>query len=122
MNESRRTLAPAQLLFIIPALLFLAAVVVQNLGSLQHEPAHTAHQIVMWYALWIWTLWLLLTALPLLALVMGFVILLPALDGRTTRRRIIATICANRTLQLISAVTLTSGAVLLIVIAHVAAT
>jgi hypothetical protein len=55
----KRALAATRLLLISPAVLFLIAVVVQGLRSLQKEPAHTAHNIVMWYAERMWTLWIL---------------------------------------------------------------
>ena len=50
-----------QLVLILPAALFMAALVVRNLGPLRYEPAHTAQQIVMWYAGRLWTLWVLLS-------------------------------------------------------------
>jgi hypothetical protein len=38
-------------LLMFPAVLFMGALVVRMLQPLQHEPAHTAQRIVMWYAL-----------------------------------------------------------------------
>jgi hypothetical protein len=43
-------LSPAQLLLMFPAILFMGALAVRQLSPLQHEPARTAHRIVMWYA------------------------------------------------------------------------
>ena len=51
MNTTKRALAAAQLLLMFPAVLFMGALVVRMLQPLQHEPAHTAQRIVMWYAL-----------------------------------------------------------------------
>ena len=71
MNSLKRSIVVAQLLAIFPAALFMGSLVVRELQPIQNEPAHTAQQIVMWYAGRMWTLWLLLISLPLLVLVMG---------------------------------------------------
>ena len=67
----KRALAAAHLLLISPAVLFLVAVLVQGLQLLRNEPAHTAQHIVLWYAERMWTLWILLLALPLSVLISG---------------------------------------------------
>ena len=74
----KRALAAAHLLLISPAVLFLVAVIVQRL---QNEPGHTAHQIVLWYAARMWTLWVLLLALPLSVLISGCFLLLRDSSG-----------------------------------------
>lgn len=74
--NAKRTLAAAYLLLMFPAILFMGALVVRELSPLQHEPAHTAHRIVMWYAGRGWTLWALLITLPLAVLASGCVTLL----------------------------------------------
>ena len=53
----------------------MAALIIRNLTPIQSEPGHTAQQIVMWYAERMWTLWVLLLALPFTALVAGCTIL-----------------------------------------------
>jgi hypothetical protein len=73
--RANRTLAAAQLLLIFPATLFMGALLVRQLSPLQQEPAYTAHRIIMWYAGRMWTLWVLLITLPLVALVTGFLTL-----------------------------------------------
>ncbi len=70
-----RTIALLQLVLILPAALFMTSLVVRNLGPSQYEPAHTAQQIVTWYAERLWTLWVLLFTLPCIALVIGGVTL-----------------------------------------------
>lgn len=70
-----RIIAFFQLALILPAALFMASLVVRNLAPLQYEPAHTAQQIVMWYAGRLWTLWVLLFTLPLIVVVSGYVAL-----------------------------------------------
>jgi hypothetical protein len=63
-----RIIAVLELALIFPAALFLIAVVAPNLIS---QPASAAQGLVMWYAQRMWTLWVLLLALPLAALVIG---------------------------------------------------
>jgi hypothetical protein len=50
----------------------LTVVVTRHLQPLQYEPAHTAQQIVMWYSVRHWTLWVLLIGLPFAALLTGY--------------------------------------------------
>lgn len=66
-----RSLAIVQLALILPAALFMTSLVVRHLGAPQVAPAHVAQQIVMWYAARLWTLWLLLFALPCAVLISG---------------------------------------------------
>jgi hypothetical protein len=59
-------------------MLFMAALATRGIQPLQHEPARTAQSIVLWYAGRMWTLWLLLILLPIVALAMGCATLLRA--------------------------------------------
>jgi hypothetical protein len=77
----KRALAAAHLLLISPAALFLVAVIVERLQPLQTKPAHAAQRIVMWYAERMWTLWILLLALPLSVLISGCISLLRDSSG-----------------------------------------
>jgi hypothetical protein len=104
-----RTLAVLQLLLIFPAALFMAALVVRNLGPPQDEPAHAAQQIVMWYAARLWTLRVLLFALPCMALGSGWA----ALRARNNR--------APWPVRLVSVTTAASAGILAIVAFHVLA-
>jgi hypothetical protein len=123
--NAKRALAAAQLLLMFPAILFMGALVVRQLSPLQHEPAHTAHRIVMWYAGRMWTLWALLISLPLAVLVTGCVTLLrswsnvPELPYRAQQG--LAAIYADRPMLCIAMMTLTAGVVLAIVALHMAA-
>jgi hypothetical protein len=123
--NAKRALAAAQLLLMFPAILFMGALVVRQLSPLQHEPAHTAHRIIMWYAGRMWTLWALLISLPLAVLVTGFVTLLrswsnvPELPYRA--QQVLAAIYADRPMLCIAMMTLTAGVVLAIVVMHMAA-
>jgi len=123
--NAKRALAAAQLLLMFPAILFMGALAVRQLSPLQHEPAHTAHRIVMWYAGRMWTLWALLISLPLAVLVTGCVTLLrswsnvPELPYRA--QQVLAAIYADRPMLCIAMMTLTAGVVLAIVAMHMAA-
>src|SRR5580704_12217210 len=66
-----RIIAALELVLILPAALFMTALVLRNLQPLQFEPAHSAQLLVMWYAGRMWTLWVLLFALPIIVLVSG---------------------------------------------------
>ena len=68
-------IAAAELILIGPAAVFMGALITRNLGSLQDEPARAAQQVVMWYAGRMWTLWVLLLALPITALLTGCAVL-----------------------------------------------
>ncbi len=65
-----RAIAVIEVLLLSPAALFMAALVLRNL-PLQYQLAHGAQELVMWYAGRVWTLWVLLLALPLTVLVTG---------------------------------------------------
>ena len=65
-----RLIAAVELMLLAPAVAFMTALFVRNLNPL--EVAHTAERLVMWYAGRMWTLWVLLLALPLTVLVTGW--------------------------------------------------
>jgi hypothetical protein len=72
MKAAQRAITTIELLLISPAVLFMTALFMRNVQPQQYEPAHTAQQIVMWYAARQLTgLWLLLIALPVGVLVTG---------------------------------------------------
>jgi hypothetical protein len=124
MRSVKYTIAIAELFLIFPAVLFMSALFVRNLQPSQYEPAHTAHQIVAWYAARPHLgLWVLLIALPLIVLVTGCATLLhrwsvepelrqAALQALTVLRAHLATL-------LVTNATLAAGAVLAIVALHV---
>ena len=125
LMNTKRALAAAQLLLMFPAILFMAALVVRQLSLLQHEPAYTAQPIVIWYSGRLWTLWVLLIALPFAVLVTGCVTFLrswsldPGLPQRL--RQGLAAIHADRAMLFVAAMTLTAGVVLVIVAMHMLA-
>ena len=64
MRTLTRVVAAMQLALIFPAALFMTSVLVGAGDAPQYDLAHIAQRIVMWYSARMWTLWLLLLALP----------------------------------------------------------
>jgi hypothetical protein len=120
-----RIIAAIEAALLFPALLFMGALVVRELQPLQHEPAHSAHQLVMWYAGRIWTLWILLLALPLTALVIGSATLLRSWNHKIALaqnlRQSLAGMRTHPATLLVAATTLAAAGILVIVALHMAA-
>ena len=120
-----RVIAVLELVLISPAALFMIALTLRHLQSLQYEPAHSAQQLVMWYAVRMWTLWVLLFSLPLIALVIGCSELLRNWNRDTVVRfksqKPLVMARAHLTSLLIATTTLISGVILVIVVLHVLA-
>ena len=105
-----RIITALALALILPASLFMLALVVRNFTPLPLKVTSTAQQIVAWYAARMWTLWVFLLALPITVLVSG---------AATLRYK-------NRDLQhtwrgLLGAITLAAGGILAIVVLHMLA-
>ena len=98
-----------------PAAFFLGALIARNLSSLQDEPARAAQQVVMWYAGRMWTLWVLLLALPLAALATGFAVLKQNWNKYTDAMQF-----ARKSLP-IGLTTIAAGSILAIVVSHMLA-
>jgi len=120
-----RAIAFLELVLIFPAALFMTALALRNLQSLQLEPARSAQQLVMWYAGRMWTLWVLLFGLPFIVLVSGCAELV-----RNWKRDISVSLTSQKSLALvrehlaslfIAATTLIAGVILAIVVLHVLA-
>lgn len=123
MKAIKRTIATTEVLLILPSVLFMTALFVRNLQPLQYEPAHTAQQIVDWYAARPRVgLWLLLMALPLAVLVTGCATLLrnwnDDADLRRATHQTLAAIRAHLTTLIVATATLTAAGVLTIVALH----
>ncbi len=124
MNTVKRVVAATELLLIFPAALFMTALFVRNLQPQQYEPAHTAQQIVMWYAARPRIgLWVLLIALPLAVLALGLGTLLRCWSSddelRQAAWQMLAAVRAHLATLLVAAATLAAGAILAIVALHV---
>ncbi len=123
MRLTKFTIATAELLLIFPAALFMTALFVRNLQPLQYEPAHTAQQIVTWFAVRPRIgLWGLLIALPLAVLVSGCATLLRRWNDepelRQAARDTLAVLGAHLPTLLVAVATLSAGGVLAIVALH----
>lgn len=120
----KRTLAAAHLLLISPAVLFLVAVIVQRL-PIRQQPALTAQHIVTWYAQRMWTLWILLLALPLSVLISGCISLLRDSSGSTEIASLpqkgLAALHAARPRTSVFVTTVTAAVIVGIVILHMLA-
>jgi hypothetical protein len=115
----KRYIAAGELALLAPAAIFMTALFVRNLSSPNDEPAHTAQRLVMWYAGRMWTLWLLLLALPLTVLVTGCATLRHTwkLDVASTRQSL-AVIRTHLATLVVVATTLTAAGILAIVVLH----
>ena len=118
-----RIVAFLELVLILPAVVFMTSLALRNLRSLQHEPAHGAQQLVMWYAGRMWTLWFLLLGLPFIAFVSGCAELM-----RNWNRDIVVPPTSLKSLArahldsvFIATTTLIAGVILAIVVLHVLA-
>ena len=124
MRFSKSTTATAELLLIFPAALFMAALFVRNLQPLQYEPAHTAQQIVTWYAMRPRLgLWVLLIALPMAVLVTGCGTIWrrwsTEVELRQASRQTLAAFREHWATVLVAGAMLAAGGVLAIVALHV---
>jgi ABC-type Fe3+-siderophore transport system permease subunit len=120
-----RLIATAELVLILPAVLFMSALVVRSLPPLQYELARSAQHLVMWYTGRIWTLWVFLLGLPLIALVTGCAALLynwnHDLALSDAIRQSLGLIRARLATLFIFAATLAAGVILAIVVLHMLA-
>ena len=120
-----RLIAALEAALLFPAALFMTALVVRELRPLQFEPARSAQQLVLWYAGRMWTLWILLLALPLTVLVIGCATLLrnwnQELALAQNVRQSLAAVRANVATLLVAAATVAAAGILVIVVLHMLA-
>jgi hypothetical protein len=76
MKIFTRAVAALQLALILPAVVFLTAILVAMGNAPQYDLAHVSQHIVLWYSARMWTLWFLLLGLPFTVLVLGCLTLL----------------------------------------------
>lgn len=125
MRTLTRFIAAIQLALILPAALFLTSVLVGAGSAPQYELAHVAQRIVLWYSERMWTLWLVLLAMPLVGLAAGCATLArnwnqnaePAIPARQS----LAAIPAPLATLFIAGMTLTSAWIIAIVALHMLA-
>jgi len=125
MRTLTRVVAAMQLALIFPAALFMTAVLVGAGSAPQYALARIAQRIVSWYSARVWTLWLLLLALPLAVLVSGWVTLRRSWNLDTElplcARHSLAMIPAPLATLLVAGTTLAAAAILAIVALHMLA-
>ena len=125
LRTIKRTTVGVQLLLIFPAALFMTSLLLRTVGAPQNEPARTAQQIVSWYSGRLWTLWLLLVALPLIVLGVGCATLLRSWNEDSDLQRAIrqpGTAIRTQLATIVMAVaSLTAGCILAVVVAHMLA-
>ena len=83
MNAWRNRVLLAQVLLLFPLVLFLSAVVADGVPLL----AGPCARIIGWYVTRFWSLWVLLLALPLVAVMLGLVTLTSAREDRPANPR-----------------------------------
>lgn len=111
-------------LLIIPAVLFMTALFMRNVQPQEYEPAHSAQQIVLWYASQPRIgLWLLLMSLPAAALAIGGTIVVRKWHTdvalRKATRAVASMARSHLTTLILAATSLTAAGVLGIVALHV---
>jgi predicted membrane-bound mannosyltransferase len=84
----KRAIAATEVVLILPAAVFMAAILVRNVTPLPKEPAATAQRVVLWYAHLPPQvgLWGLLSLLPLAVLVVGCGAILSSWETDATLR------------------------------------
>jgi hypothetical protein len=122
-HNANPAIAATEFVLLLPAVVFMSALLARSLGGLQSQTAHIAQQIISWYADRVWTLWVLLTALPLAALVIGCVTLLQNRKGGAGAREDPGQLSAWKSTHLatsmIAAETLAAGLILAVVAVHI---
>ncbi len=114
------TAAVLDFVLLFPAALFMAALIVRNLPL--HEMATSAQRIVMWYAGRLWTLWVLLLALPLAVLMTGGVVLFRNwIEMPNAARPRLALIWDEPTALFVVGLTFTAAGILVVVVLHMLA-
>ena len=125
MRTLTRVVAAMQLALIFPAALFLTSVLVAAGDAPQYDLARIAQRIVIWYSARMWTLWLLLLALPFAVLVTGCTTLLRSWNHDVelphAARQSLSMIPAPLATLFVAGTTLTSAGILAIVVLHMLA-
>ena len=120
MKKTILVTAALDFVLIVPAALFMAALVVRNLPV--HEVANAAQRIVVSYSGKLWTLWVLLLALPFTVLITGCMTLFrDRIEMAHAAREPMGLIRTEPMSLLIAALTLSAAGILAIVLLHMLA-
>jgi hypothetical protein len=120
MLALKRVVATVELLLILPAAVFMAALLVRNVTPLPKEPAQSAQRLVMWFAhlpphLGLWGM---LTMMPLAVLLTGGTFLLRSWREDAQFRQLVKAVRANMATLFIAGATLSAGGILAFVAVH----
>jgi hypothetical protein len=118
MKKTLLITAVSDFVLLFPAAVFMAALIIRNLPL--NEIATGAQQVVMWYAGRLWTLWVLLLALPFAVLLTGGVMLFRDGPNGAEQRRL-ALIRAQPTVLFVVGMTFSAAGILVIVVLHMLA-
>jgi len=125
MPTQTRFIAALELALIFPAALFMTALLGRNLQPQHYELAVTAQRIVMWYSARMWTLWVLLLALPIAVLFIGCSTMLRVwkrnAELANASRPSLAEFREQPAALFLAATTLTAAGIVAIVILHMLA-
>ena len=125
MRTLIRLVAGLQFALIFPAALFLTSVLVASGDERQYDLGVFAHEIVSWYSGRMWTLWLLLIALPFVVFVTGCATLTSSwnysVESPQPARQSLSAIPAPLATLFVAGTTVISAVILAIVALHMAA-
>ncbi len=107
----RRIIPLVQVLLLIPSSLFMLSLFLRAVPPADSTVVQAAQQVVTWFSGRIWTLWILLAFLPLMALLLGGTTLVFVRDGRADP--------TAEAFPLIAGLTLVAWVILVIVGVHV---
>jgi hypothetical protein len=119
MNTKLRLVALAELLLILPAAIFMIALILRQLPATTLGLNITAQRAVTWYAERQWTLWLLLVALPIATLLVGCATLIQ--NRQTAIGPPLAALRTQPATLMIAVLTTAAGVILAIVGLHILA-
>jgi hypothetical protein len=125
MRTLTRFIAAIQLALIFPAVLFMTAVFVAAGHAPQYDLGNIAQAVVIWYSARMWTLPLLLLALPFAVVGAGCATLVRSWNGDLElphpARHSLAMLPAPLATLFVAGITVTSAWILLIVVLHMLA-
>ena len=119
MIAKLRFVAFAELLLILPAAIFMTALILRQLPAATLGLNNAAQHAVTWYAERQWTLWLLLVALPFATLVIGCATLLES--RQTAAGPLLTALRTQPATLMIAILTTAAGVILAIVGLHILA-
>jgi hypothetical protein len=123
MSPTNDVIAAWALALVFPAVLFITALYVRQMQSLEYEPARTAQRILTWYSAHSQIgLWVLLVTLPLAAFIAGSAALLRTWRDNQQLQdvtwRALNAIPKHLPAEIIAAATLAAAGVLAMIAGH----